>query len=109
MLFPVPLPVRDLPNRWRQRIADGRESMLIDTRAAEILTSAATELEAAIATAQDGNRLVSVREFAELRGVRPATVRKWCKRGLVPNATKTAAGDWVLPLSANRSRAKAVA
>lgn len=103
----VPTPVRVLPERWRQRIAEGVAGRLVDPRAVEALEAATEELEAAIAEAQSATRMVSTREFAELRGVRQSTVRKWCARGLLAGATKNGADDWRVPVTAVRLRKKA--
>jgi hypothetical protein len=103
MLAIIPTILRELPEQWRRIVADRRALTAIDP-AADAFEKAAKELDAALAKAEDTNRMVPAREFAELRGVRPGTVRKWCARGLIPNAMKNPSGDWLVPLSANRLR-----
>jgi hypothetical protein len=100
----IPQLIRELPDRWQQRIAEGRESLIVDTNAANALEAAANELRDAIAKAQDATRMLTTREFAELRGVREATVRKWCARGELAGATKNISDDWRIPVAATRIR-----
>jgi hypothetical protein len=101
MLAVIPQPVRALPDSWRKRVADRRTLSPVDP-AADALETAAAELEATISKAEDGSRVLSSREFAEMRGVKEATVRKWCARGHLPGATKNGAGDWEIPFAATR-------
>jgi hypothetical protein len=103
MLMLVPDNVRRLSDRWMGVVADRRALSAIDP-AADAFAKAAKELADEITRAEDATRHVSVVEFAQLRGVRPGTIRKWCARGLLAGAVKNAAGDWEIPVGATRAR-----
>jgi hypothetical protein len=101
MLTIIPSAIREMPESWRERAAVRRGDTPVDP-VADAYEKAARELEAAIDEAQSAARLVTAREFAELRGVREGTVRKWCARGELTGATKNISGDWRIPVTASR-------
>lgn len=103
MLAVIPTSLRDIPARWRQRVAERRVLTSVDP-AADALELAAKELEDAITKAAAVDAMITVEEYANPRGIGPATVRKWCARGEMPGAAKNDAGHWMIPVHAVRPR-----
>src|SRR4051812_32876818 len=91
--------VNELPRFWRDKANERRQLTSIDP-AADALELAAKELERAIAEENIAGRRVGTTEFARLKSVLPATVRKWCAKGWLAGATKNVGGDWDIPANA---------
>ena len=57
--------------------------------------------------AQRNVGFMGTKEAAQLWGVKPATVRKWCKeKEIVVKARKDAGGRWLIPIGAERPKRK---
>ena len=73
------------------------------SESAKLLVSIADELDATLEAAAADTKPITVRQFAKDRGVEPATVRKWIRRGVVA-AEKGEDGEWRIPRASLRAR-----
>jgi hypothetical protein len=49
---------------------------------------------------------VTAREYAQIHGGVPSSVRRWCERGELPGAQKDATGEWRIPRGSVRRRVR---
>ena len=88
--------VEQLRAEWHQRAATFERHGAY--QAAKTYGQAAIDLAVLVERVQE--RLDQTPEqYARARGVQPATVRQWLRRGRLAG-TKTAGGDWIIPYGA---------
>jgi hypothetical protein len=107
VLAVIPPSIRDIPNRWRAEAAQRRRRTPGD-QVAEAMETSAKELESEIAAAELASRMLTATEYASVRKVAVATVRKWCAKGELAGAVQDDAGEWSIPSSSLRIRKKKV-
>ena len=100
----IPREIRTRVDSWMQEVKQRREVTPHDP-VADTFAYCAKDLEETIKRVEKATPTFTTRQFAQLKGVRDGTVRKWIDAGEL-EATKNGAGDWEIPRGAVRTRKK---
>jgi excisionase family DNA binding protein len=100
----IPVEIRKRVDSWKTEVSQ-RRAITPHDPVADTFAYCAKDLEETIKLVEKSTPTFTTRQFAQLKGVRDGTVRKWIDAGEL-EAHKNGAGDWEIPRGAVRTRKK---